>query len=66
MKNKWIKVCPKCGSTDIVPDLSASSIAKGTIFNSYKCNSCGYSGINFIEFLEDEWKKIKNKIRGRT
>ncbi len=46
------RICPKCKSTDISPDLSAESYGHGTIFNQYKCNKCGFSGQFFPELLD--------------
>jgi len=53
-----IKICPRCGSEDISPDLSLDNYSSGKIFNSYKCNNCGYSGQFFIEIEKEEIKKI--------
>lgn len=47
------RICPKCRSTDISPDLSAESYGKGSMFNAYKCNKCGYKGEFFPE-VDDE------------
>jgi hypothetical protein len=47
------KICPKCKSKDISPDLSSSAYGKGSIFNAYKCNKCGFSG----EFFPEEEKE---------
>ena len=41
-KRKKIKICPKCKSNEISPDLSVQSFAKGSVFNQYKCNKYGY------------------------
>jgi len=46
---KSIKICPKCRSADIGADFSAHSFAQGSVFNKYKCNSCGFEGIFFPE-----------------
>jgi transposase-like protein len=55
------KVCPKCKSTDISPDLSISSYGSGTFFNAYKCNKCGYSGMFFPEVKKKKTKKRAKK-----
>ncbi|MBR9701269.1 hypothetical protein GOV11_05390 [Candidatus Woesearchaeota archaeon] len=44
-----MRFCPRCKSEDISPDLSVNAIGKGSIFNSYICNKCGYSGEFFPE-----------------
>ncbi len=43
------RICPKCKSKNISADLSASSFAKGSVFNQFKCNNCGYIGIFYPE-----------------
>jgi len=44
-----VRICPKCKSTDVSRDLSAAAYARGSIFNQYRCNRCGYTGIFFPE-----------------
>lgn len=56
---KRVMICPKCKSRDVSPDLSLEAYSSGSLFNSYKCNNCGYSGQFFIEFDEEEMKKMK-------
>ena len=57
MAEKLVRICPKCKSTDISPDLSIQSYGQGSFFNGYKCNKCGYSGQLFPEIK----KSSKNK-----
>jgi len=52
------RICPKCKSTDISPNFSARAYAKGSFFNEFKCNKCGYTGQFFPEV---EVKKKKKK-----
>ena len=59
MPKKYIQICPKCKSTDISKDFSAQAYGRGTFFNQYKCNNCGYSGQFFPEISEKELKKTK-------
>lgn len=58
MPKKLKRICPRCKSTDISSDLSAQAYGKGSFFNSYKCNKCGYSGQFFPEIIE-KIKKLK-------
>lgn len=58
MSKKLIRFCPKCKSTDVIPDLSLQSYGRGSFFNQYKCNKCGFTGLFFPEVAEDE---LKNK-----
>lgn len=62
MKKKVIRVCPECMSTNVTPDLSAESYAKG-LLNQWKCNDCGNTGLFFPEYPEEDIKKIKGKTR---
>ena len=64
MKKK-IRFCPKCLSAKIRPDLSATAIGRGSIFNQYKCLNCGYTEIFFPEADEKEYKKIKNEFKNK-
>lgn len=61
------RICPKCKSIDVSPDLSVESFAQGSVFNRYICNKCGYSGIFFPEIYKEELprknrKSFKSKI----
>jgi len=54
---KSLRICPKCGSSDIKAELDAQSYAQGSIFNKYKCNKCGFEGILFPEVDIKKYKK---------
>jgi predicted RNA-binding Zn-ribbon protein involved in translation (DUF1610 family) len=60
---KMVRVCPKCLSTDVVRDLSLQSYSKGTFFNQFKCNKCGFTGIIFPEITEAELKELTKKAK---
>jgi len=51
-----MKICPKCGSTDIIP-------VGGGILGIWKCGKCGFSGTIFpdAEKLKKDNKKIDKK-----
>lgn len=51
MPKKFVRICPKCKSMDLSIDLSVQSYARGSFFNQFKCNKCGYSEIFFPEVL---------------
>ncbi len=55
------RICPRCKSTDISSDLSAQAYGKGSFFNEYKCNDCGYTGQFFPEIVEKTKRKIIKK-----
>ncbi len=61
---RYITVCPYCGSADVSSDMSIKSIGQGSLFNEKKCNDCGFSGEIFPEMTISEAKKVfpeKNK-----
>lgn len=51
-----MKLCPKCGSVEIVPVI-------GGIIGTWKCEKCGFSGTIFpdVEKLKDKKKKVRKK-----
>jgi predicted RNA-binding Zn-ribbon protein involved in translation (DUF1610 family) len=63
MEAKMVRVCPKCLSTDVVRDLSLESYGKGTFFNQFKCNKCGFTGIVFPEVRQNELEDLKRKMK---
>lgn len=60
MPKKFVRMCPECNSTDIKPDMSADSYAKG-LLNQWQCNTCGHTGLFFPEYTQEDLKKIKEK-----
>lgn len=53
------RFCPKCGSADVMSDLSPIAMYAGA--NKMKCNSCGFSGDFFPERELRKDLKKKNK-----
>ena len=64
-KEKPIKICPKCGSINVHPDLSKDMIVWGGS-TSMKCDNCGYSAILFPETLKSKIKDLKVKKIKKT
>jgi predicted nucleic-acid-binding Zn-ribbon protein len=62
MPKKFVRVCPKCRSMDVSHDMSVEAIARGSVFNNFKCNKCGYTGIFFPE-IKEMGKARKRKKR---
>jgi hypothetical protein len=60
MKKKYVRVCPVCYSTDVKPDLSADSYAKG-LLNQWTCNACANTGLFFPEYTLEDLRKLKEK-----
>ena len=61
-KIKKARICPKCGSLNIKPDLSNIMILLGGVNPNYKCKNCNYSGILFPEVVSDEVKNFRKTI----
>ncbi len=66
---KWVTICPKCGSIDVIKLFLSDRSKKFLGFlnpNTYKCNSCGYEGIfpeADVSMLNEIQKKIREKRR---
>ena len=59
---KFVRICPKCGSTNIKTDFSNPVVwAYGTT-TKYKCISCSYLGTIFPEVLRNEVKNYKKEL----
>jgi len=64
MEEKYVMMCPKCGSTSFKTDFAypIEWEYEGARAN-YICNSCGYTAEIFLEVIESEVQKIREKIR---
>jgi len=60
MPKKFFRICPECNSIDTKPDMSADSYSKG-LLNQWQCNTCGYTGLFFPDYSEEDLKKIREK-----
>ncbi|MBI2653764.1 hypothetical protein HYX02_03035 [Candidatus Woesearchaeota archaeon] len=62
LKGKYVKICPKCGSTDTKTDFSNPVVwAYGTTVK-YKCNSCWHLGVSFPEVLQNKINNYKKEL----
>ena len=59
-KERWVRVCPKCGSEDVTTDDKAGmwKFSGGTL-SMYNCRKCGFRGALFPE----DKKPVKGKAR---
>ena len=55
---RWVKVCPNCGSSDVT---ARGMIGSRTFSNVNFCKSCGFQSVLFPEVTTEEAKKIKYK-----
>jgi len=56
MEKEYVKICPKCGSTDIDALFGIDMMT-----NLEHCRKCGNKG-NFPEVAKDQVKRFKNII----
>ena len=56
-RKREVKVCPKCNSTDIVPE----GVVTCYIPDKYICRNCGYTAILFPMMLWQDAKKLAVK-----
>jgi predicted nucleic-acid-binding Zn-ribbon protein len=68
MKKEAVIVCPKCGSTDVIPHKKGKhTIAHGEAFEATwtrkVCEKCGYYGSFFPEVPKKILKKIQREIK---
>ena len=57
-KERWVRVCPKCGSNDT----TVRGMVAGRAFSNVNfCKSCGFQSPLFPEVTAEEAKKIKSK-----
>jgi DNA-directed RNA polymerase subunit RPC12/RpoP len=46
-KEKWVTICPKCGSSDISPESNPVYIESGLSTSYKQCENCGHHGLVF-------------------
>ena len=57
-KEKYVKICPKCKSTDIAFEKSTMQ-ALGQLPNRYICSNCGYGGYQAVEIAASKLAKLR-------
>ena len=57
-KEKYVRVCPKCRSLDVVSDLTLAFLGENS---TLKCRECGYTNTFFPEV---EATRVKEFING--
>ena len=62
MKEKFTRICPKCGSTDISVDFSNPAVWDYGAPPNYKCNICDNIGKFFPEVKEELSKYFSEKV----
>ena len=62
---KYVTVCPKCGSTNVYPDLSKDMVAWGGS-TRWACGDCDYSAPVFPEISQSKLGQVKKGVKGRT
>lgn len=60
-KEKYVKVCPKCGSTN-VSSFSGKYFSSKEFYLRCECKDCGYEGV-IPEVEQSKLKKFKDRIK---
>ena len=63
MTEKYIKVCPKCGSSEVGPDFSNPAVWAYGSNPQYSCDSCQHVGLVFPEVVEKDVKEVSKKFK---
>lgn len=58
----WVKVCPRCHSTDVT---SRGAISDKALSPNWVCRSCGYQAGTFPEFKEEDLEELGAEDKGR-
>lgn len=61
-KEKYVQVCPKCKSVDIMRDKTLSFEGAVGMPSMYICNKCGHSGYAFPEVAISELNNFKESV----
>lgn len=72
-KEKWVTICPKCGSTDISPESNPVYIMFGLSTSYKQCETCGHHGLIFPKVPKSKVpkkpkssSKVKNPLMVQT
>ncbi|MBI5355536.1 MAG: hypothetical protein HZB68_03715 [Candidatus Aenigmarchaeota archaeon] len=62
-KEKYVRVCPVCRSTDVSHEKNLSYFIQSVVFGGFfQCNDCGYHGQIFPEVPISEIGKLKEPV----
>ena len=66
MKQRKVRVCPRCGSPNIRE--ATSSVGGWLVPKTYYCEAegCGYSGSVYVEVDASEVDELRNAINGEV
>lgn len=62
-KEKYVTICPKCGSADVSPENDPAYVASGLSNQFMQCNNCGHHGMVFPEVPESQVPKKPKNIK---
>lgn len=65
-KEKFVKICPKCGSKDVQTDYSNAAVWAYGAPTSNKCDNCSHVAKVFPEVAESELKDFKPQKVDKT
>lgn len=61
-EEKYVSICPVCGSLDIRADKSSLGVGYGAPLRSVRC-SCGYSAYVFPEVPESKIEEFRKNVK---
>ena len=71
-KEEFVRVCPKCGSTNVEWRLGSSTwsialsgMGSAAVFDVFTCRDCGYSSQIMPEFPKSKLDEVKSSIKNR-
>jgi len=62
-KDEYVRICPRCGSDDIVNEPGFSILGWEALF---KCRKCNYAASNIPEVKKEDYASAKKKIMANT
>ena len=70
-KDEYVRVCPKCGSSDIdwkigssTWSIALSGMGSAAIFDMFTCSNCGYASQFMPEFPKKRLGELKSLLKG--
>ena len=72
-KDEYVRICPRCGSTNIdwklggsAWSIALSGMGSAAVFDNFTCLECGYSSRIMPEFPKSEVLNVQNNIKKKN
>ncbi len=62
IKEKFVRLCPRCGSADVVPSADKSISTWGSSM-AWTCTMCDYNAVLFPEVSMDEVEDFRKGLK---